>query len=317
MDEWWNKTDCTLTPETLQALLITQAPELDANTLRYLNQGWDSWVYTASHRDGTPFILRFPKRAGVARRLQREIILLPVLAPRLRLAIPQFRLIGKPDSGYPHPFVGYARLPGRPAIDVDPAGRNAVELGAVLGTFLGTLHDFPVEDARKFGVEDGVEEEDGEIAAKIETAQVQLTQFGDLLDETTRNRIHATLHAPAPMQLEEQCMLHNDFYPEHLLVEESSLSGVIDWGDVAIADPARDLAGLFSWLGTPCLHSGIATYTKLRAARLGTDAASRLTERARFFSVCRALEDLDYGTRAGREEYVRVGLRTLRYLCAA
>lgn len=317
MDEWWKKTDCALTPEMLHALLTTQAPNLDARTLRYLNEGWDSWVYTATHLDGTTWILRFPKRAGVARRLEREMVLLPMLSTRLQLAVPQFALLGEPAVGYPHRFVGYGRLPGRPAIDVETGALDVLALGAILGSFLSALHDFPIAAALQVGVEEGVEEEDSEISAKLETATAQLAQFGEILDDRERDWVRAALHAPDPIRSEERCVLHNDFYPEHLLVEGTQLSGVIDWGDVAIADPARDLAGLFSWLGMPCLQSGIDTYLKLRAKKLAADAGPRLVERARFFAVCRALEDLDYGTRAGRAEYVRSGLRTLRYLEAS
>ena len=39
-------------------------------------------------------------------------------------------------------------------------------------------------------------------------------------------------------------LLHGDLGPEHLLVRDGRLAGVIDWGDARLGDPALD----YSWL---------------------------------------------------------------------
>jgi aminoglycoside phosphotransferase (APT) family kinase protein len=44
-------------------------------------------------------------------------------------------------------------------------------------------------------------------------------------------------------------LAHRDLGPEHLLVADGSVSGVIDWTDAGLDDPAMDLAWLVH--GTP------------------------------------------------------------------
>ena len=73
-----------------------------------------------------------------------------------------------------------------------------------------------------------------------------------------------------------------------------TLTGIIDWSDAAIADPARDLGLLLRDLGV-----GVAEGI-LR--RMGGDVTT-LT-RAVFYSRCGLVEDLAYGLQASRPQYV-------------
>jgi aminoglycoside phosphotransferase (APT) family kinase protein len=44
--------------------------------------------------------------------------------------------------------------------------------------------------------------------------------------------------------------VHGDLFDEHLLLDDAGcVSGIIDWGDACLADPALDFAGLYAWLG--------------------------------------------------------------------
>jgi len=40
------------------------------------------------------------------------------------------------------------------------------------------------------------------------------------------------------------CLIHGDFQPAHVLVDEGQIRGVIDWGDAGTGDPLYDLAVL-------------------------------------------------------------------------
>ena len=46
-----------------------------------------------------------------------------------------------------------------------------------------------------------------------------------------------------------EALLHGDLHVRHVLVDRDELSGVIDWGDVCVGDPAIDL--LFVWSVLP------------------------------------------------------------------
>jgi aminoglycoside phosphotransferase (APT) family kinase protein len=305
MDTPWD-CDIQLTPELVTRLVRAQAARLDS--IQYLNEGWDSWVYTARDPQGREWILRFPKRAEVVAQLEREIGLLPLLAPRLPLAVPRFGLLGQPGEGYPHRFVGYPRLPGQPALERLEDALDVASSGKTLGAFLAVLHAFPSEEACRLGVE--VDDDEG-LDEWATQGEASLLEFGALLDTRTRERAIDLLRHPPPPST-APVLLHNDFFPEHLLVEHGQLTGVIDWGDVALGDPGADLAGLFTWGGEPLLAAGLATYRQGRA--LEDAAVARLTARARFFAVLHAADDLKYGVTSGREAYTRAASRTFRTL---
>ena len=255
----WNRTDCTLDVTIVRALVTASAPSLC--DVAYLDEGWDSWVYTARDGDGCAWILRFPKRAAVAAALGREIALLPELAPTLPLPVPRFELVGAPGTAYPHRFVGYRRLSGDSAMRA-PERLAAAAPWRLLGRFLAALHSFPVERAVQLGV------------------------------------------APAPS--DDVVLVHADFAPEHLLLTDAGLSGVIDWGDVALGDPADDLGGVHYAGGDDALAAALAEYVLHRPL-----PSIATAERARAWSRRRALDDLAYGRAAGRPEYLSMARRAL------
>ncbi|WP_344944207.1 phosphotransferase [Sphaerisporangium flaviroseum] len=83
----------------------------------------------------------------------------------------------------------------------------------------------------------------------------------------------------------------------HLLVDvrASAITGVIDWTDAAITDPACDLALIYRDLGPEVFELTLAGYD----GRF--DDAGR--ERAAFYARCSLLEDLAYGLVGGASRY--------------
>jgi aminoglycoside phosphotransferase (APT) family kinase protein len=295
--------DCTLTAETV-ARLVAGSPVLDPAGVRYFGEGSDSWVYSTVDNTGARWLLRFPKRAQVALCLQRELALLPELAPLLPLAVPRFDLVGGAGQGYPHRFAGYRCLPGVPALQIPDEDHDLRRLGEELGGFLAALHAFPPARAATLGI--GADNDD---SADVEAAYARalIRQHGGL-PEADLARVEAALAIPGPPAA-ETVVVHTDFYPEHLLVEVGAVVGVIDWGDVALGDPAVDLAGLWYWQGERLLEEGLGAYA--RARRLDAGTVRGLAARARFAAVCRAGADLEFGARHRRPAYTRMALRAL------
>ena len=92
----------------------------------------------------------------------------------------------------------------------------------------------------------------------------------------------------------EPALIHADLGPEHLLVRDGRLAGVIDWGDMRLGDPALD----YSWL----LNGPFATW----------DVDPELRRRARFYHRLAPWYEAHYGLFTNRPEHIERGLTGIR-----
>ena len=105
-------------------------------------------------------------------------------------------------------------------------------------------------------------------------------------------------------------LVHNDLWAEHILVDLRSggVSGIIDWGDAVIDDPAVDFAGLYTWCGESWLES-------VRENYLGT-LDSEVISRARYLATCFAIHCITLGQELLRPRWIKAGQEALRLVFA-
>ena len=290
--------------QAVSALVDTQFPDLAPSRIVPLGEGCDSVAFDVN----ATWVFRFPKNSDVARQLELEWRMLPLLAPRLPVPIPAFCYHGHPTGTYPHTFVGYAKLPGDPAIGLPSGAMSLAAVGGMLGSFLSALHSFPLAAAERVGVpreplEDVLNEVKDDALADL--PRVREVAPGAPIAEWRRG-LSAGVDVPATAR---EVLLHNDFAAEHVLIDpaEGKITGVIDWSDMTIGDPVVDFAGLFHWGGEALADSVLASYS-------GSLDDSRL-RCARYLGACRGAMDVAFGLDQNRPEYVRSGLRALQ-LCA-
>ncbi len=287
--------DGDLSAETVRAIVQQQFPALAVERVEYLDEGWDNVVYEA---DG--WLLRFPKRADVEPSLAVELALLPLLEARLPVAVPRFELRGEPSERFPRRFAGYRKLPGQTGDEIELADEQLLRLGGALGDFVTELHRFPVPLARELGVPKGSE------TRAPELLKARVAQRFHLVERAAPHlleRARRFLEASPPRVYEGQPrFLHADLTRAHVLVTGERISGVIDWADVSVGDPACDFAGFFHWGGEPMFRAGIERYPFADAG---------LAERARFVATCLGFYDIYYGLETGKPECVTIGLRAL------
>jgi aminoglycoside phosphotransferase (APT) family kinase protein len=125
---------------------------------------------------------------------------------------------------------------------------------------------------------------------------------------TGRPAIETFLAAEPPPARAGLVFSHNDLGIEHVLVEPGSgaITGIIDWSDAAMVDPAYDIGLLYRDLGPVALDA-------LLRSGLGAGDGG-LRERAVFYARYSVLEDLAHGRRTGRAEYVDKSLDALSWL---
>lgn len=221
-------------------LIADQFPSLTEAPVRFLAAGWDNTVFVVDER----WAFRFPRREVAIPGINREIAVLPSLAPRLPLPIPAPCFVGAPSSAYGWPFFGAPLIIGdEPSPQLTDRAR--ARLAPALGRFLRSLHgletalDLPHDPLGR-----------ADMARRVPFAVERLDALAvsGLADHRERARVLLDDARDLPPS-ERTALVHGDLHFRHLLVGDTgALAGVIDWGDVCRGDPAMDLQVAWSLL---------------------------------------------------------------------
>ena len=195
----------------------------------------------AIFRLGEEFVIRLPRIHWAAQQPESENHWLPLLAPHLPLSIPKPLRLGAPQFGYPWNWSVHQWLPGENALTTPV--NNPEEAALTLARFVTAMHrfDYTQGHAPPSGAR-GVPLQGRD--AETREAMLSLTSLIDV--ETATSAWEDALAAP-PWNGPPVC-LHGDFAPGNLLVNQGRLSAVIDFGELAIGDPACDLMVAWNYL---------------------------------------------------------------------
>ena len=233
-----------------------------------IDDGWDYKVLIVDDA----WVMRWPRHGLAVEEIGREVDLLPVLAPLLPVEVPQFEYVSRDPW-----LVAYRLIRGDPLVAEDPNG---------VRVFLDALHAVDVDS----------------VAAQrpdwLETYREQTDEFRrvvlPLLDVDERPRGEALLAETETLTGFGPVLTHSDLGPEHLLVRDGKLVGVIDWGDARIGDPAID----YAWL--------------LSGPFSDWDVDDELRRRARIYHGLGPWFEVHYGIFTDQPEWARSGLAGLR-----
>jgi aminoglycoside phosphotransferase (APT) family kinase protein len=270
-----------------RTLLADQFPDLALDSVVHLADGFDNTVFVV---DGT-WAVRFPRREVAVALLARELPLLEPLAPRLPLPVPVPELIGRPSGGYPWPFWGARLLPGVELADAALSEDAREPLGAEVGRFLAALHDPSV--ARDLG---GTLPPDpmrrSQPAVRGPLARETLDRLasrggwdpGSAVDRAVDDLLAVASSVGGPTGV--PVLAHGDFHLRHLLVTaDGAATGVIDWGDACLADPAVDLSMAYGGFAGPARAALLSAYGDV------VDEERELRARVLAVGLCAALAD--------------------------
>ncbi|MDQ7908839.1 phosphotransferase [Phytohabitans sp. ZYX-F-186] len=273
--------------ERVRALVAAHMPGCEVVSLTRLGAGLDNVAYEVNG----DFIVRFGSGADA----DREARLLTVLGNISPLPVPVPRFT---DAG----CLAYRKLPGVPLLDA--AGVDGVPVAAALGGLLAALHAAPVDRMAKLVATDDLPMDEWRREARETYASVSAH-----IPSAYRRRVEGFLETPAPEDPDVLAFSHNDLGIEHVLVDPATgaVTGVIDWSDAAIVDPAFDFGLIHRDLGPAALDAALAGYGAV---------PDGLRARAVFYARCNVFEDLAYGLETSRERYVAKSLRALEWLFA-
>jgi len=241
--------------EALARRLLGQFPELSADGLRPLAYGWDYTIWVVEER----YAFRFPRRKIVLPGLERELTVLPKLAPLLPLPVPVPLFVGRPGKDFPWPFFGSELLPGRELAEAGLDEEGRLEVALELAAFLRTLHDIELDEPLPLDVN-----RRADMPHRVQLVRKQLDELGETSPAAERLLAEAERLPPS----ERAVLVHGDLHMRQVLAEGRSLTGVIDWVDVCRSDPAIDLSLLWSFVPPEGRRAVLDAYGPLDEAQL-------------------------------------------------
>ncbi|WP_308168741.1 aminoglycoside phosphotransferase family protein [Nonomuraea sp. NEAU-A123] len=226
-----------------------------------------SGMDNATFRLGEDLSVRLPRYPRWVGQVEREHRWLPRLAPHLPLPVSEPLAMGTPDEGYPFPWSVYRWLPGETATTeglADPV-RTATELAefvVALWKIDATGGPGPEWSNAFRGVPMGDERDSIAVEARV---RPKIAALRGMIDIGAVTAVWEDALA-APAWDGPPVWVHGDLAQGNLLAVDGRLSAVIDFGTLAVGDPACDL--LPAWTFLPAEARGA-----FRAA-LGVDDAT-------------------------------------------
>jgi len=310
-----------MTAEVVLDLLRDQHPDLADLPVTFGARGWDNELW----RLGGDLAVRLPWATESADALLlKEHAWLPVLAPRLPLAVPVPQRLGAPSARFPRPWIVTTWVQGEPA-DRVPVTSGAAAADA-LAAFLSALHQPAPADAPA-----GRDDRGRPLSENRKGFARLLAQAADLGLIPDPDAVRAVWEdaVAAPAWDGPAVWLHADLHPANVLTADGALCGVIDFGDLRVGDPACDLAAGWILLPTDVVDRFRAAY---RPAAHGAGGASGSAEaggadaaswrRARGWAVIKALACLliadagDHGRPGGKPTWGPPARASLQRLTA-
>ncbi|MBD0370933.1 MAG: phosphotransferase [Pyrinomonadaceae bacterium] len=241
------------------ALIVERCPGWVVETIDCLGEGDFCIAYLVNDE----WVFRFAKHEKAAASLAREACLLPLIANRFDVRTPSPEIV----SVYEAPaFMDYKMLPG-PALTQERYLRlcepERERCARQVGEFLAQMHAADLATARRCGVmvADYAAQYRGLLARARKYLYANLAETERAFVEQT---VNLYLESKA-LSAFEPALLHGDLSPDHVLYDEStsSVTGIIDFGDMIVGDPAQDLVLVYEDYGLDCFERFLRAYAPL------------------------------------------------------
>ena len=260
--------------EPLARRLLRQFPELEGEPLQRLAHGWDYTVWLVGGR----YTFRFPRRQVGVPGTEREIMVLPKLAPLVPLPVPAPLFVGRLTDEYPWPFFGSAFLPGREVAEAELDEDARLEVALQLAAFLRALH--AVELDLPLPVDVNGRADMSRRVPLVHESLDELARQGLWQPNTHIDELLSEAERLPPAELDT--VVHGDFHIRQFLVDGRRVTGVIDWVDVCRSDAAIDLSLLWSFVARENRPAFLDAYGAVAEAQL-------VRARVLALSLCSAL----------------------------
>lgn len=250
-------------------------------------------------RLGDDLLVRLPRQPGGSVAIDKEQRWLPEIGRHLPVAVPEVVEVGEPAFGFGERWSVVRWLEGELPVACspdDPPTAARLRLGADLADVIAALRAANIpDDARVDSALRGYRgralvEFDSQTRKNID--KCRSIEGLDLDLDAALGVWNRALEAPGAHQQISDRWYHGDLVAENLLLTNGRLSGVLDFGGLAVGDPTIDLHGAWEVLDAPA--------RKAFRSRLEVDDAE--WQRGRAWALAIALGCFTYywDTMAGR-----------------
>lgn len=264
--------------------LIKRDTGLEIYYHNLLLDGWDNLVLEVNGS----LIFRFTRREDILKQHIKELELLPLLNRSLSLRVPN--LVYHQTETPPY-YMAYKKIHGKPIT----SSINREHLIETITVFLSELHDTDhssLEYIPRYSPESW-RREYGELHQRI-TGEVYQS-----LEPSIREKIDDEFNRFQDTDLDFNPVIsHRDLTSDHILELDGRITGVIDWGDACVGDPAFDLTGLLMDFGDQVAQKISDTLTY----------PPEYLVRARFYGKVAPFYEALYGYEIENEEHIKKGL---------
>lgn len=231
-------------------------PNISTDRIQIFDDGWDYVVFVIDGRKA----VRFPRRPDYAEKLPVEVAFLNHFSSQSPISVPRLTLHTYKQTSLP--YVTYDFIPGiqfKKIVSDTFSKEELCRVARQIGGFLDKLHSLSIGKAKDLGVKqveslktwrDRLEKIKRSVFPQIPHAERSwaISIFNNFFETLKAN--------PMPLTV-----IHSDIMPEHIIVnpETHYLSGIIDFGDIEIGDPAYDFAFLAKY-GKDFLNWTYETY---------------------------------------------------------
>ncbi|WP_212935446.1 aminoglycoside phosphotransferase family protein [Bacillus hominis] len=220
-------------------------PNLSIHSYKQNEEGWDNIAAIVNDE----LLFRFPRKQECAKRIPLEKELCKLLSHSLQeIEVPQYCLLYKNDTDAVPLCSYYTLIHGEPLkteIVTKLEQKERTIIIAQLATFLAALHSIPLKHVKPLGF--SIEK----TLTYWKELQTKLNQYVTnsltSFQKSALNRLFENFFSYIATSTFQNTIIHADFTHHHILFnkQNKTISGVIDFGDAQIGDPAFDFAGLY------------------------------------------------------------------------
>ncbi|MCC9022948.1 macrolide 2'-phosphotransferase [Bacillus nakamurai] len=267
--------------------------------------GMDFQVVFAEDDSGVTWVLRKPRRPDVIERAAAESDVLTFLRSYVTVSVPDWR-IHTPE------LIAYPKLDGIPAAVIDLEKKQYVwnmeheppsdDFVRSLAAALAGLHGADPAAASKSGIEIIKPDDVRQRAAESMDRVKKEIGVSEPLWQRWQTWINDSSYWP-----DFSALIHGDLHPPHILIgPNQSVTGLLDWTEAKVADPAKDFVLYQAIFGEKETKRLLQSY-QAEGGRIWPKMQEHVTE----WQAAYPVETAKFALQTGQEEHMQMAREML------